>query len=183
MRMAAGMVVVVALALSGGARAEVKDSGPAGFTIENVRDVPASAEQAWDALVDEVGQWWPADHTWWGDASKLSIRARAGGCFCERSGDREARHMTVAFVDPGRTLRLVGGLGPLQGLGLDGALEFRLAPIEGGGTRITMWYRVGGYSPDDLSTFAPVVDGVMAGQLDGLAGFLRARAEPPREDA
>lgn len=178
--------IVLALALAGlpalPAQAAVKDSSAAGFTIENSQDVPASVKDTWDALVDDVGQWWPADHTWWGDASNLSIKARAGGCFCERNGARQARHMTVTFVDPGRTLRLVGGLGPLQGMGLDGALEFRLAANDKGGTRITMWYRAGGYSPDDLSKLAPMVDQVMAGQLDGLGRMLRARAAPVSEE-
>ena len=61
------------------ARAAVKDSSPAGCTIENTRDVPASAPVTRDALVDDVGEWWPADPTWWGDASRLSIKARARG--------------------------------------------------------------------------------------------------------
>ena len=181
MRSAAiGLALAGLLALP--AEAAVKDSSAGGFTIENTQDVPATVQDTWDALVDDVGQWWPADHTWWGDASNLSIKARAGGCFCERDGARQARHMTVAFVDPGRTLRMVGGLGPLQGMGLDGALEFRLAANDTGGTRITMWYRAGGYSPDDLSKFAPVVDQVMAGQLGGLVKLLRDRAEPVTED-
>lgn len=181
--MKAVMGVVLAALLALPAQAAVKDSSPAGFTIENAQDVPATALETWDALVDDVGDWWPADHTWWGDASRLSIKARAGGCFCERSGDQQARHMTVVFVDPGRTLRLVGGLGPLQGMGLDGALEFRLVPNPAGGTRITMWYRAGGYSPDDLSKFAPVVDRVMASQLGGLAKLLRDRgASVPEEN-
>jgi uncharacterized protein YndB with AHSA1/START domain len=180
MRLLIALVLAGLLALP--AHAAVKDSSPAGFTIENVQDVPASVQDTWDALVDDVGQWWPADHTWWGDASNLSIKARAGGCFCERDGARQARHMPVVFVDRGKTLRLVGGLGPLQGMGLDGALEFRLAANDGGGTRITMWYRAGGYSPDDLSKFAPVVDQVMAGQLGGLAKLLRKRAAPIREE-
>ena len=175
-------VLVLALVLPLSAGAAVKDSSASGFTIENGQDVPASVQDTWDALVDDVGTWWPADHTWGGDASNLSIKARAGGCFCERDGARQARHMTVAFVDPGRTLRLVGGLGPLQGMGLDGTLEFRLAANDRGGTRITMWYRAGGYTPDDLSKFAPVVDKVMATQLDGLAKLLRARAAPVTEE-
>ncbi|KFL37754.1 hypothetical protein N788_00870 [Arenimonas donghaensis DSM 18148 = HO3-R19] len=165
---------LVACLLPLAASAEVVDSGPSGFTLENSAVVDADPDQAWKALVGDVGRWWPADHTWWGDAGKLSIEARAGGCFCERDGDRQARHLEVVFVDPGRTLRLAGGLGPLQGMGLHGALEFRLAPVEGGGTRITLWYRVGGYSPDDLSGFAAVVDRVQAQQLDGLVQFLAA---------
>ena len=175
-------VLMLSLLLPLPAPAAVKDSSPSGFTVENAQDVPADAQATWDALVDDIGQWWPADHTWWGDASRLSLQARAGGCFCERDGTRQARHMTVVFVDPGKTLRLVGGLGPLQGMGLDGALEFRLAAADKGGTRITMWYRAGGYTPEDLSKLAPVVDQVMAAQLGGLARLLRERAEPLSEE-
>lgn len=179
-RLLATLVLACLLPLQ--ALAAVKESSAAGFTLENSQDVPSGVDDTWDALVDDVDQWWPADHTWWGDASKLSIKARAGGCFCERDGARQAQHMTVVFVDPGKTLRLVGGLGPLQGMGLDGALEFRLAANERGGTRITMWYRAGGYTPDDLSKFAPVVDRVMAAQLGGLAKLLRERAAPVSEE-
>ena len=78
---------------------------------------------------------------------------------------------------------MTGGLGPLQGMGLDGALEFRLAPADGGGTRITLWYRVGGYTPDDLSKFAPVVDRVQAQQLGGLAAYLARRDGPIEEES
>ena len=62
------------------------------------------------------------DHTWWGRASRLSIDARAGGCFCEIAGKRQAQHMQVVFADPGKLLRMSGGLGPLQGMGLSGVL-------------------------------------------------------------
>lgn len=180
MKSVIGLVLAGMLALP--AQAAVKDSSAAGFTVENAQDVPASVQDTWEALVDDVGQWWPAEHTWWGDPSNLSIKARAGGCFCERNGAQQARHMTVTFVDPGRTLRLAGGLGPLQGMGLDGALEFRLAANDKGGTRITMWYRAGGYTPDDLSKLAPMVDTVMAGQLDGLGRMLRGQAAPVSEE-
>ena len=155
------------------ADATVKDATASGFTVENTELVQVDADAAWKALVHDVDRWWPKDHSWWGTESKLSIDARAGGCFCEIAGARQARHMAVVFVDPGKTLRMTGGLGPLQGMGLDGALEFRLAPADGGGTRITMSYRAGGYTPDDLSKLAPVVDKVQAQQLRGLADFLR----------
>ncbi|GAB3383394.1 SRPBCC family protein [Lysobacter fragariae] len=155
------------------ARAEVKDMSPGGFTIENTQVVPVDPMTAWNALVNDVGRWWPKDHTWWGDASKLSIQPRAGGCLCEINGAQQAWHMTVTFVDPGKTLRMTGGLGPLQGMGLSGAMEFRLAKVDEG-TRITLWYRAGGYTPDDLTKFVPVVDKVQGIQLGGLADYLRA---------
>lgn len=160
------------------ADAEVKDRSRAGFTTENVRVVPVDAAAAYKALVEDVDRWWPRDHTWWGRESTLSIEARAGGCFCERAGSREALHLLVAFVDPGRTLRLIGGLGPLQGMGVHGVLEFRFTPAPGGGTSIAMAYRAGGYTPDDLGAFAETVDKVQALQLGGLAEFLAAASAP-----
>jgi hypothetical protein len=86
--------------------------------------------------------------------------------------------MLVTFVDPARLLRLTGGLGPLQGMGLNGALEFRFSPVDAGGTTITMFYRAGGYTPDDLSKFAAVVDRVQALQLGGLGDYLRRPRNP-----
>ena len=164
---------LLGLSLCAAAGAEVRDATPGGFTVENVEVVPTDAATTWKALVEDVGKWWPADHTWWGDASKLSISPRAGGCFCEIDGARQAQHMTIGFVDPPNTLRLLGGLGPLQGMGLHGVLEFRLTPADGGGTRIVLFFRAGGYAPDDLTAFAPTVDRVQAQQLGGLANFLR----------
>ena len=172
------VALVSAVSCGASAHAAVKDATPSGFTVENTRMVPVAPEATWKALVQDVDRWWPKDHSWWGEASTLSIDARAGGCFCETvgqagAGTQQAQHMQVTFVDPGKTLRMVGGLGPLQGMGLHGALEFRLVP-EGEGTRITLWYRVGGYTPDDLSKFAPVVDKVQGQQLGGLADLLAA---------
>jgi uncharacterized protein YndB with AHSA1/START domain len=168
---------VLTLATLGSADAEIKDASVAGFTLENTVQVPADAATAWKALVGDVDRWWPKDHTWWGGESQLSIEPRAGGCFCERRGPQQALHMLVTFADPGKLLRLTGGLGPLQGMGLTGALEFRFAPAAGGGTTITMFYRAGGYTPDDLSKFAPVVDKVQALQLGGLADYLGRKRE------
>lgn len=154
------------------ATAAVVDSKPNGFTIENSIEVKADAAAAWKALINDIGRWWPADHTWTGDARNLSIQARAGGCFCEVSKTIQAQHMTVAHVESEKLLRMIGGLGPLQGMGLSGTMEWRLAPGKDGGTRITLWYRAGGYTPDDLSTFVPVVDQVQALQLGGLGQYL-----------
>ena len=172
-RISLSAALLLTLAPPAPAHAAVKDATASGFTIENTVDVPTDATATWSALVDDVGRWWPRDHTWWGAESELTIEARSGGCFCERNGARQALHMLVTFVDPGRLLRMTGGLGPLQGMGLHGALEFRLAPADGGGTTVTMYYRAGGHTPDDLSAFAPVVDQVQAQQLGGLAAYLR----------
>lgn len=157
------------------ARAEVKDATAQGFTTENVEVVPVTPAAAWRGLVRDVDAWWPRDHTWW-KGSVLSIDPRAGGCLCEIDGARQARHLEVVFVDPDRTLRFSGGLGPLQGMGLNGVVEFRLTPADGGGTRIVLFLRAGGYTPDDLRPLAPVVDRVNRQQLAALADHLRRTA-------
>lgn len=160
------------------ALAKVLDASPSGFTIENSAIVPVDLSTAWQALVGNVDSWWPKDHTWWGASSRLTIDARAGGCFCEIGANRQAQHMQVVFADPPKLLRMIGGLGPLQGMGLSGVLEWRMAAVAGG-TQITLWYRAGGYSPDDLGKIAPVVDTVQALQLGNLVHYLRDRVTQP----
>lgn len=161
------------------ARAEVLDQSASGFTLQQKIEVPVSRDRAWAALVNDVGLWWPADHTWWGDARKLSIEAVANGCFCERDGERQAAHMRVVFVDPPQTLRLLGGLGPLQGMGLDGVLEFSLQAQGERSTTVTMRYRAGGYVSEDLSQLVPVVDQVQGQQLGGLRDYLTPAETTP----
>ena len=102
-------VVLLGLAVAAPVQAAVKDAQPNGFTLENSEWVPVAPQVAYAALVNDVGRWWPADHTWWGDASKLSISDKAGGCFCELNGAQQAWHMTVTFTDPGKLLRMTGG--------------------------------------------------------------------------
>lgn len=164
-----GLMLPVAMPV----RAAVVDSAAGGFIVENSFVVKTDAATAWKALVEDVDRWWPRDHTWFGTESTLSIDAKAGGCFCEIAGPRQVQHMTVAFVDPGRLLRMVGGLGPLQGMGLHGALDWTFEPLEGG-TRLKLRYVAGGYSASDLREFAPIVDQVQNLQLGGLAKWLEA---------
>ena len=173
-----GLLVLFALVAGSvpfsSAQARIVDQAANGFTVENSQWVPVDPDTAWKVFVNDVGKWWPADHSWWGDASKLSISEKAGGCLCEINGAQQAWHMTVTFVDPGRLMRMAGGLGPLQGMGLNGTLEWRFVK-EKDGTRITLWYRAGGYTPDDLGKFVPVIDQVQGLQLGGLAEYLRKK--------
>lgn len=169
-----GLVLLFLLAASRGVDARVISSSASGFLIENVAIVPVDAQTAWRALLEDVGQWWPPDHTWFGRSANLRIEARAGGCFCEIDGDRQVQHMTIGFVDPGRLLRMLGGLGPLQRLGIYGALEWKLETVDEG-TRISLRYQAGGYPGEDFEKLVPVVDSVQGIQLGGLAEYLRRR--------
>lgn len=159
------------LLVAGTAQARVLDSAKNGFTVENSATAPVDARTAWNGLVKHVDAWWPKEHSWFGKDGRFSITARAGGCFCEIAGARQVQHMTVSFADPGKLLRMLGGLGPLQGMGLSGTLDWSFAPADAG-TRLTLRYIAGGYSQSDLAKFAPVVDQVQAQQLGALAAWL-----------
>ena len=162
------------LLLASFARAEVRAVGDGGFILENTVAVEQDVATTWTAFVEEIDNWWPKDHSWWLDQGTFSIDSHAGGCFCERNGESSAEHMRIVFVDPGKLLRMSGGLGPLQGMGLNGALDFSFSEADGG-TEVVMTYSVSGFSPDGFEQLAPVVDTVQALQIGGLKDFLSNR--------
>lgn len=166
-----GIVLFITLGCSLPAWAEVKFVSASGFIVENSYEVDSTPQQVWEGLVNHVGDWWPSDHTWFGDAHNLILEARPGGCFCEIDGDRQVEHMRISHVDPGRLLRMLGGLGPLQGMGMHGALDWQISST-GQRSKVTLSYRVSGVNPDGFSQLAPIVDQVQNQQLKGLIDYL-----------
>ena len=63
-------------------------------------------------------------------------------------------HLIVVYSDPGKSLRLRGALGPFQGLGVDGALTWKLEPAVDG-TRLFVTYALGGYNKDGFAVTTP----------------------------
>jgi hypothetical protein len=80
------------------------------------------------------------------------------------------RVVLVMERDAVRTLRTVGGLGPLQEMGVNGVLTFTVAPHEAG-SRLTMTYRVAGDGALNLDRLAPLVDSVLMEQFGRLARY------------
>ncbi len=146
------------------AGAEVLSSGPNGFNLQLETTVNVNTTKAYQQFLD-VAQWWDAAHTYYGKSENLSIDAVAGGCFCEVSGDRQVLHMTITFVEPGKEVRMVGGLGPLQMLGVHGGMSWKFEQAEDNKTKITHRYQVTGYVEGGLDKFASIVNEVQAGQL------------------
>lgn len=159
----AAILAACLCATPGAASAAVADSTAGGFLVHHEALFHAPAADVYAALV-KIGSWWDGNHTWSGQAQNLSLDPRAGGCFCEKLPNGSVQHMTVVYADPGKQLRLAGGLGPLQGLAASGAMTFAL---KGGddGTRVTLDYMVGGYMPGGIGTLAHPVDGVIGVQL------------------
>lgn len=157
------VLAACACASPGVARAAVTDSTAAGFLVHHEAVFHAPASDVYAALV-KVGSWWDGNHTWSGQAANLSLDPRAGGCFCEKLPNGSVQHMTVVYADPGKQLRLAGGLGPLQGIAASGAMTFML---KGGddGTRVTLDYMIGGYMPGGIGALAHPVDGVIGIQF------------------
>ena len=160
------------------ASAEVATSSDNGFVSHNEVLVAASPEVAWEALV-RPGGWWNSEHTYSGDAANMRIEPKPGGCFCEvvPASNGEIEHMRVIYVVPGSTLRLSGGLGPLQSEAVTGVLTITLKP-EGEMTRISWDYVVGGYMRMPMSQMAPIVDQVVREQLLRLATRLGTVMDP-----
>ncbi len=164
---------------AGAAGAEVVTAAPDHFAVTLTAASTASPAAVYRALVADVGRWWSPAHTFSGDAANLSIEGRAGGCFCEALPDGgSARHLEVVLAEPGATLRLSGGLGPLQGAAVAGTLTIAISPSEAG-SEIRLDYLVSGYSRPPLDQWAGAVDRVLAEQLGRLVRFADGESPPP----
>ncbi|QNQ07946.1 ATPase [Sphingomonas alpina] len=160
------------LPLATPAAADVVQATPAGFEIKQVVTVDTSIAQTWDTL-RAPQRWWSKEHTYSDDSANLYLDSQATGCFCERmkGADRSGgsvEHARIVYIAPGRMIRLVGALGPLQAEAVTGTLTFKLDPEGSNATRVTMTYVVGGYVRAGADTLAPKVDEVLAVQMLGL---------------
>ncbi len=167
----AACAAALSLSLPGGPRAEVVSSAEGHFVIRQRVETSVSPQRAWKALTSEIDKWWSSEHTWSGDARNLSLDPRPGGCFCEKLPGGGVRHMEVVYVKPSELLRLEGGLGPLQEQALTGEMTWRLAAAASGAA-VEVTYRVAGHADGGLTTWAPLVDSVLALQAGRLGAFL-----------
>ncbi len=150
------------------ALADVVSSGPSGFLVHfefvSHRDPAAT----WQRLV-RPQDWWSKEHTYSQDAANLSLTLAPGGCWCEQlPGGGFVRHMEVVYAAPGKGLRLLGGLGPLQKMGASGALSFALKPSGEHDTTVVVDYAVTGYAAGGFTEIAGAVNDVLAEALKHL---------------
>ena len=148
--------------------AEVTSSSANGFSVQIEKSIPTNSQKLYQQFLN-IGQWWDKDHTWFGKSENMFLQPKAGGCFCEIDGDNQVWHMTVTFVKPNEEVRMTGGLGPLQMMGLHGGMSWKFSSIDEQNSKLTLTYNVSGYSKDGLESLAPIVNQVLQLQVDKLA--------------
>ena len=161
--------------LASPAAAEVVSAGPNGFHVRQSVQIVVPTDTAY-AGFGRVGSWWNKEHTYSGDSANLSMALNPGGCFCERLPNGGGiEHMRVAFVDPGKRVVLTGSLGPLLFEATSGVMDMKFERTAGG-SKITMDYRVAGFSNGGAEKLAPLVDGVLAEQFKRYREYVRRPA-------
>ncbi len=165
------LIIAAAIVVTFAPDANAQFVSPYGFSVRSQVDIRKSPAEVYDAIV-RIGQWWNSEHTYTGDAKNMTLDARPGGCFCERLKDGGGvEHMRVIYAAPGEMLRLSGGLGPLQPLGVSGTMSLRLTR-NAGGTAVELTYSVGGFSEAGFNQLAPAVGSVVTEQMNRLKTFV-----------
>jgi hypothetical protein len=170
MRNLSVLTMLVCLAFAHGVRAEVLATGDTGFSLKVVTTTSASPKDAFVAFT-QVAKWWDPGQTHSGDAAHLNLVIKPGGALIETiPGTGFARHLKLLYVNPGEEIRLFGGLGPLQTMGVHGVMTVRFEARQNG-TEITMLYNVSGFSEHGMKSLAPVVDAVQVNQMGRHAAY------------
>ncbi len=147
-----------------------------GFTVVHAVRINAAPSRVYEALTTQVGKWWNPDHSYSKNSENLSMAPKAGGCFCETlPNGGSVEHMRVVMVMPNRLLRLDGGLGPLQSLGVGAHMTWEFA-ADGNATKLTMTYVVGGYMDGGLDKMSAPVSGMLQETIGRLQRFIETGA-------
>lgn len=165
------LFLLLSTAFAFGSKAEIVDSSYSGFTVKHEYSIKTVPDSLFKYFYRDISLWWSSLHTFSGNAANMIIQPKANGCFCEKLADGgSVRHMTVIYSAPGKEIRLIGGIGPLQGMAVNGVMTLEMEPGEGG-TKLTVVYTVGWYSTKSLGSIAPMVDRVVGEQFAALKAF------------
>lgn len=158
--------IFIALATTA-TQAEVTEVSEQHFVISINITINAPSSKVYEQFI-EIGEWWQDSHTWFGNATKMTIEPKANGCFCERNGEQQALHMTISQINPGKSIHMTGGLGPLQSLAVNGYMTWNFEAAEDNTTNLKLNYRVTGFVNQKTEDWAKAVDGVLMQQVSNL---------------
>lgn len=155
------------------AHAEVTTVDEYGFSSTHRAGTSASPEQVYTTLL-EIAGWWDPAHSWGGDAAQLYLDTRPGGCFCETLPDGGwVEHLRIIYLAPQRQIHFSGALGPLQTMGVNGVMVWKISATEAGST-LEWRYTVHGHIEGGFAGIAPAVDGVVGEQLARLLARIQS---------
>ena len=161
------IVTALLLLISHNAKAIVSTQSKEHFLIKIETTIKAPREEVYQQFL-KIGQWWESNHTWVGDASKMHIEPKANGCCGEVNGDKEALHMVISTVIPNQNVQMVGGLGPLQSMAVQGHMSWSFKEPAKGMTTLSMTYLVKGFVGEESEMMAKAVDSVLNTQIKNL---------------
>jgi len=167
-------VFITAVIAATPASAEAVSSGPNGLHVRETIQIVVPTDKAFAAFT-RIGEWWNKEHTYSGDSKNLSLALNPGGCFCERfPAGGGIEHMRVAYVDPGKRFVMTGSLGPLLFEATTGVMDVTVERMAGG-PKVTMDYRASGFAEGGAVKLAPIVDKVLADQMNRYRTFARSQ--------
>jgi len=170
-------VLIPALLIATPASATVLSASDNGFEVQQSVNLVVPQSEAYNSF-GKVGQWWNGEHSYSGDASRMTLPLRAGACFCETLDNGGGiEHMRVTFVQPGERILLTGSLGPLLYEATTGVMDVKFERIAGG-ARVTMNYRAAGFAKGGAAAMAPLVDQVLGDQMKRYRAFAAAAPKP-----
>ena len=158
----------LALGLPLASQAEIVTATSDHFTLKLEAETVLSPEEVWARLIVPA-DWWQGDHSYSGDATNLSLEAKAGGIWREEWDGNSVWHGTVLQAQPNNVLSLSAPFGPLQGLAVQSVWTITLTPNETGGTLIRFDHVTNGTAASNLNQLAPAVDFVKSEALKSLA--------------
>ena len=149
---------------------EVVDSAPDGFQIKVTIETNAKPARAFQKLTAGYSRWWDPNHSYSGKAENLKMDFEKGCIYEKLDQGGFVRHMEIVYCRPNKAIRLTGGLGPLQEIGVAGALTFKISE-KNGKTQVELSYVANGYSKQNLDKIAPAVDKVLTDQMARLKKY------------
>ena len=165
------LIVTALFVCASPAAAAVQTASPSHIALAYEVELAGSPDVAWENLT-QISKWWSSDHTYSGQAQNLTLDKRPGGCWCETWAGGGVEHARVVMAMPGKVLRIEGGFGPLQGLGVKATMTFMLKPAtQVGKTKLQVTYLVNGSADTKLDGLAAPIDGVLATQFGRLAAL------------
>jgi len=170
-------LLIPALLAASPVSAAVLNASDHGFEIQHSVNLVVPQADAFAAF-GQVGQWWSNEHTYSGDAKRMTLQMRPGGCFCEPlDGGGGVEHMRVTYLQPGERVVLTGSLGPLLYEATSGVMDVKVERIAGG-SRVTLNYRVAGFANGGAEKLAPLVDQVLGEQMKRFRVYAASAPKP-----